>query len=174
MESEGELLKAERLYSIVVNERVLEMLEETENENEKKDVSEQRIEEEENKGEKVGRVGVVEKNRLFSIDKRTLEPVEKEELQRNVERNFSEGSNGWMPENSKINGKITLSTTREFKQGLEEGLEKGKQERGLRKNCMSSKLLIRTQQWKKDGALLVRTLNPVSFFLLDRPFSFSF
>ena len=174
MESEGELLKAERLYSIVVNERVLEMLEETENENEKKDVSEQRIEEEENKGEKVGRVGVVEKNRLFSIDKRTLEPVEKEELQRNVERNFSEGSNGWMPENSKINGKITLSTTREFKQGLEEGLEKGKQERGLRKNCMSSKLLIRTQKWKEDGALLVRTLNPVSFFLLDRPFSFSF
>ena len=177
VESEGELLKAEKLYSIVVDERVLDMLEEMENERKcdlEEDGSEQKIGGEEKKGRKEEREGAVEKIRLFNIGNRTLELVEIEGLERNVEGNASEGSNGWMPENSKINGKITLSTTREFKQGLEEGLEKGKQERGLRKNCMSSKLLIRTQQWKKDGALLVRTLNPVSFFLLDRPFSFSF
>ena len=133
VEDEGELLKAERLYNIVVDKRVLDMLEQTKNVN--------------------------KKNRLFSIDKRTLELVEKEGLKRNVEGNSSDRLNGCKPENSMIDGKITLSTFNEFRQEFAEGLGEGKQERGLRGNCVSSKLLVRTQQWKKDGALLVRFFN---------------
>ena len=167
MESEGELLKAEKLYSIVVDERVLDMLEEMENERKcdlEEDGSEQKIGGEEKKGRKEEREGAIEKIRLFNIGNRTLELEERNELTRDVEGNASEGSNGWIPKSSEINGKIKLVTLSEIRRGLEEGLEKGKQERGLRGNCMSSKLLVRTQKWKKDGALLVRTLNCALLF----------
>ena len=97
---------------------------------------------EKNRGE--GEKKEEDMKKLFSkvTDKRMLELTDKEGLKR--EGNVSEGSNGWKSKK---------------RQGSRLKMEEG----GLGGNCLSSKLLVRTQQWKKDGALLVRTFD--SFFL---------
>ena len=120
VEDEGEMLKADRLYSILVDQTMLSMLEE---ENEEKDNKEERDEEDENNEEKF-----------------EAKVIDKEALKQDVEGNVSEGSNGW-----------------ESKKTQELWLNRGKQERELGGNCLSRKLLVRTQRWKKDGVLLVRT-----------------
>ena len=139
METEGELLKADKLYSILVDEKMLGMLEEQseENENEEDREAEDKFEGKE-KGEKNETKELREEdmNRLSKVtNKRMLELIDKEGLKGNV----SEGSTGWK---SKTRPRLKME---------EEG--------GLGGNCVSSKLLVRTQQWKKDGALLVRTFT---------------
>ena len=165
METEGELLKADKLYSILVDEKMLGMLEEQseENENEEDREAEDKFEGKE-KGEKNETKELREEdmNRLSKVtNKRMLELIDKEGLKGNV----SEGSTGWK---SKTRPRLKME---------EEG--------GLGGNCVSSKLLVRTQQWKKDGALLVRTFYPADSifpdfrfdthsFLIGRRFSFLF
>ena len=147
METEGELLKADKLYSILVDEKMLGILEEQseENENEEDREAEDKFEGKE-KGEKNETKELREEdmNRLSKVtNKRMLELIDKEGLKGNV----SEGSTGWK---SKTRPRLKME---------EEGELGG--------NCVSSKLLVRTQQWKKDGALLVRTFYPVGSFFLD-------
>ena len=124
MEDKGELLKADRLYSILVDQTMLSMLEEEKEENDNK---EERDEEDENNEEKF-----------------EAKVIDKEALKVNLQGNVSEGSNGW--------------ESKKTQENMKEGLEgPGKQERELGGNCLSRKLLVRTQRWKKDGVLLVRT-----------------
>ena len=115
-------MKADKLYSIVVDEKMSGILGAQSEENENEEDREE--------------------------DKRTLELINKEGVKR--EGNVSEGSNGWK---SKKRPRLKME---------EEG--------GLGGNCVSSKLLVRTQQWKKDGALLVRNFDPVGSSFPD--FSF--
>ena len=123
MEREGERLKADKLYSIVVDEKMLGMLELEESE-----VSElEEVLEEEEEGER-------EENE-------NEEDVDIEGVKR--EGNVSKGPNGLK----------SKKTNQGLKLKMEEGGESGGK-------CLSSKLLVRTQQWKKDGALLVRTFDP--------------
>ena len=61
-------------------------------------------------------------------------------------------------------------TLDQFRRGLALHLDKRLMESILRGNCLSRNLLIRTQQWKDDGAFLVRDLqileNVFTIFLL--------
>ena len=128
VEDEGEMLKADKLYSILVDQTMLSMLEEEKEENDNK---EERDEEDENNEEKF-----------------EAKVIDKEALKQDVEGNVSEGSNGW---ESKKTQELWLNMKEELEGGG------GKQERELGGNCLSRKLLVRTQRWKKDGVLLVRT-----------------
>ena len=119
MEEDGELLLEDRLYTILVNKRVLGMLEEE------------------------GGAG--------------KEKGEKGKLHRIAEEDVSEGSNGLETKKSMVNtGEVPHR--RALRVNLDEELKRWKEGRlrELRGNCLSSKLLVRTQRWKKDGVLLVR------------------
>ena len=125
METEGEILKADKLYSIVVDEKMLGMLELEESEVlEVLELSE-----------------VLEEDEGEREENENEEDVDIEGVKR--EGNVSEGSNGWKSKMTHQGPKLKM----------EEGGESGGK-------CLSSKLLVRTQQWKKDGALLVRTFDP--------------
>ena len=106
----------DRLYTILVNKRVLGMLEEE------------------------GGTG--------------KEKGEKGKLHRIAEKNVSEGLE---TKKSMVNtGEVPHR--RALRVNLDEELKRWKDGRlrELRENCLSSKLLVRTQRWKKDGVLLVR------------------
>ena len=106
----------DRLYTILVNKRVLGMLEEE------------------------GGAG--------------KEKGEKGKLHRIAEENVSEGLE---TKKSMVNtGEVPHR--RALRVNLDEELKRWKEGRlrELRENCLSSKLLVRTQRWKKDGVLLVR------------------
>ena len=116
VEEDGELLLEDRLYTILVNKRVLGMLDEE------------------------GGTG--------------KEKGEKGKLHRIAEENVSEGLE---TKKSMVNtGEVPHR--RALRVNLDEELKRWKEGRlrELRENCLSSKLLVRTQRWKKDGVLLVR------------------
>ena len=119
VEEDGELLLEDRLYTILVNKRVLGMLEEE------------------------GGTG--------------KEKGEKGKLHRIAEENVSEGLE---TKKSMVNtGEVPHR--RALRVNLDEELKRWKEGRlrELRENCLSSKLLVRTQRWKKDGVLLVRLFH---------------
>ena len=128
MEREGEVLKANRLYSVLMDENVFGMLdlEEAEEYENKEDKEEEEKFETKEPGEKKEK----DLKKLFRkvTDKMILELI-------NQEVNVSEGSNGGKSKKRK---------------GW------NMEERG---KCVSSNLLVRTQQWKKDGVLLVRNFK---------------
>ena len=139
MEKDKELLKRDKLYSIIADQTMLDMLLEFEEKVEAND------------GHKENTRGMREEIDPDSDNDKCKEVVRWNVLQR-------------------LNGSTANVSLDQFRRGLASHLDKRLMENTLRGNCLSRNLLIRTQEWKDDGAFLVRDLpileNVFTIFLL--------
>ena len=129
MEIDKELLKTDKLYNIIVDQRMLDLLLKFEKKVEAND------------GHKENTKGERE------------DPHPDNDKCKDVVRwNILQRLNGSM-------SKTANASLDQFRRGLALHLDKRLMETILRGNCLSRNLLIRTQQWKDDGAFLVRDLQ---------------
>ena len=142
MEKDKELLKTDKLYNIIADQTMLDMLLEFEKKVQAKD------------GHKENTRGMREEIGPDPDNDKCKEVVRWNVLQR---------LNDLMNETANV-------TLDQFRRGLALHLDKRLMESTLRGNCLSRNLLIRTQEWKDDGAFLVRDLpileNVFTIFLL--------
>ena len=134
-----ELLKTDKLYNIIVDQTMLDMLLEFEKKVEANDRHKENMR------------GMREEIDPDSDNDKCKEVVRWNVLQR-------------------LNGSTANVSLDQFRRGLALHLDKRLMESTLRGNCLSRNLLIRTQEWKDDGAFLVRDLpileNVFTIFLL--------
>ena len=139
MEKDKELLKRDKLYNIITDQIILDMLLEFEEKVEAND------------GHKEDTRGMREEIDRDSDNDKCKEVVRWNALQR-------------------LNSSTANVSLDQFRRGLASHLDKRLMENTLRGNCLSRNLLIRTQEWKDDGAFLVRDLpileNVFTIFLL--------
>ena len=130
VERDKELLKTDKLYNIIVDQRMLDLLLKFEKKVEAND------------GHKENR-GIREE----------IDPDPDNDKCKDVVRwNILQKQNDLM-------SKTANASLDQFTRGLALHLDKRLMENILRGNCLSRNLLIRTQQWKDDGAFLVRDLQ---------------
>ena len=142
VEIDKELLKTDKLYNIIVDQRMLDLLLEFEKKVEA------------NEGHEENTRGIREE----------IDPDPDNDKCKDVVRwNILQKQNDSMNKTANV-------TLDQFRRGLALHLDKRLMENTLRGNCLSRNLLIRTQQWKDDGAFLVRDLqileNVFTIFLL--------
>ena len=131
MEKDKELLKRDKLYNIIADQTMLDMLLEFEKKVEA------------NEGPEENTRGIREE----------IDPDSDNDKCKDVVRwNILQTQNDLM-------SKTANATLDQFRRGLALHLDKRLMESILRGNCLSRNLLLRTQQWKDDGAFLVRDLQ---------------
>ena len=135
MEIDKELMKTDKLYNIIVDQRMLDLLLKFEKKIEAND------------GHKENTKGDPDNDKCKDV----------------VRWNMLQRLNGSMSKTANV-------SLDQFRRGLAFHLDKRLMESTLRGNCLSRNLLLRTQQWKDDGAFLVRDLpileNVFTIFLL--------
>ena len=131
MEIDKELLKTNKLYNIIVDQRMLDLLLKLEKKVEA------------NYRHKENTMGV---RGEFDLD------LDNDKSKDVVRWNVLQRLNGSM-------SKTANASLEQFRRGLTLHIDKRLMESILRGNCLSRNLLIRTQQWKDDGAFLVRDLK---------------
>ena len=142
MERDKELMKTDKLYNIIVDQRILDLLLKFEKKIEAK-----------------GR----HKENTRGIREETDPDPDNDKCKDVVRWNALQRLSGSM-------SKIANGSLDQFRRGLALHLDRRLMESTLRGNCLSRNLLIRTQQWKDDGAFLVGDLqileNAFTIFLL--------
>ena len=131
MEIDNELLKTDKLYNIIVDQRMLDLLLKFEKKIEAK-----------------GR----HKENTRGIREETDPDPDNDKCKDVVRWNALQRLSGSM-------SKIANGSLDQFRRGLALHLDKRLMESTLRGNCLSRNLLIRIQQWKDDGAFLVGDLQ---------------
>ena len=131
MEIDKELLKTDKLYNIIVDQRMLDLLLKFEKR--------------------------VEANYDYKENTRGV----REEIDPDLDNDKCKDVVRWNVL-QRLNGSLSKTANPsldQFRRGLALHMDKRLMENILRGNCLSNDLLIRTQQWKDDGAFLVRDLQ---------------
>ena len=131
MEIDKELLKTNKLYNIIVDQRMLDLL---------------------LKFEKRVEANYDYKENTRGVREEIDPDLDNDKCKDVVRWNILQRQNDSM-------SKTANPSLDQFRRGLALHLDKRLMETILRGNCLSRNLLIRTQQWKDDGAFLVRDLQ---------------
>ena len=141
VEIDKELLKTDKLYNIIVDQRMLDLL---------------------LKFEKRVEANYDYKENTRGVREEIDPDLDNDKCKDVVRWNILQRQNGSMSKTANV-------SLDQFRRGLALHLDKRLMETILRGNCLSRNLLIRTQQWKDDGSFLVRDLqileNVFSIFL---------